>query len=107
LAGSFNSNSNNQSSETPRAPSNCTLNQIRGLLHLLLYGDRYLLGAVFLATSTAVRLLPEKFIIHNYEYFALCIDVTISPRRRIVFVRAARVCRSSSKHNYFWRILKA
>jgi hypothetical protein len=71
------------------------------------HGDRYLLDAVFLATSTAVRLLPENFIIHNYTYFDLCFDVTFSLRRSIVFVRTAWNCGSSSKHIYFWRIFEA
>jgi hypothetical protein len=91
----------------PGAPSNCTQNRFGGLRQLWVNGDRYLLDAVFLATSTAVRLLPENFIIHNYTYFDLCFDVTFSLRRSIVFVRTAWNCGSSSKHIYFWRIFEA
>jgi hypothetical protein len=77
------------------------------MVYLFVYCIRYSLPAVSLATSTAVSLLPENFVIHNDKYFALCIDVTLLPRRTIVFVWAARDCRSSSTHSGFCRILAA
>ena len=42
------------------------------------------LPAVFFATGTQVRLLPENSIIHNHKYFVLCIEVEPSRRRTIV-----------------------
>jgi hypothetical protein len=43
-------------------------------------------AAVFLATSTLVRLLPEKLVPHNRKYLVLCIDATFQ-LPTIVFAR--------------------
>lgn len=46
-------------------------------------------GAVFLATSTQVHLLPKKCIIHNRKYFVvLCSEARLPPSRMQICVRA-------------------
>jgi hypothetical protein len=53
---------------------------------------RYLLlpAAVSLATSTPVRLLLQKFVFHNRNYFVLCRDVCLL-RVEYARVQAAEV----------------
>jgi hypothetical protein len=59
-----------------------------------------LLGAdaVSLATSTQVRLLPEKSILHNHKYFALCFgEKRPQPSIGVRVCGAAAGCKST-KH---------
>src|SRR5437879_7555871 len=59
--------------------------------HPSLHGIGYLGDAVFLATSTLVRLLLENFIIHNHKYFVLCTGATFLRRRMTVLRAGGRV----------------
>src|SRR5262249_5687989 len=49
-------------------------------------------GAVFFATCTQVRLLPENFLIHNPKYFVLCPGESFCVHARLSSVRTIRTC---------------
>src|SRR5712664_2763792 len=66
--------------------------------HPHMYWIGYSWDAVSLATSTLVRLLPENFLIHNHNYFVLCIGATCVRRRMIVLPCGGPGCGYTLEH---------